>query len=81
MGLFPYPCQVGITGASLSADIYIAMGISGSTQHLAGIPKTTTVVSINKDPKAAIHDISDLIIETELSPFMEATLALLKDRA
>lgn len=76
MGWMPYPCQVGITGTAISADLYIALGISGSTQHLAGIPQNTTVVSVNRDPNAAIHSISDLIIEADLIPFMEATLAL-----
>lgn len=80
MGWMPYPCQVGITGASICADLYIALGISGSTQHLAGIPQSTTVVSVNRDPNAAIHAISDLIIEADLLPFMEATLGLLKKR-
>jgi electron transfer flavoprotein alpha subunit len=77
MGWLPYPCQVGITGATISADLYIALGISGSTQHLAGIPRNTTVVSVNRDPSAAIQAISDLIIETDLAPFMKATLELL----
>jgi electron transfer flavoprotein alpha subunit len=78
MGWMPYPCQVGITGSSVSADLYIALGISGSSQHLAGIPQNTTVVSVGRDPNAAIHAVSDLIIEADLLPFMEATLALLQ---
>jgi len=78
MGWMPYPCQVGITGASVSADLYIALGISGSSQHLAGIPQNTTVISVGSDPNAAIHAVSDLIIEADLLPFMEATLALLE---
>ncbi|BCS97947.1 electron transfer flavoprotein subunit alpha [Desulfoluna limicola] len=77
MGWMPYPCQVGITGSSVSADLYIALGISGSSQHLAGIPQSTTVISVGRDPNAAIHAVSDLIIEADLLPFMEATLALL----
>lgn len=80
LGWMPYPCQVGITGATISAELYIALGISGSTQHLAGIPQSTTVVSVNRDPNAAIHAISDLIIEGDLLPFMEATLGLLKKK-
>ncbi|WP_300667257.1 electron transfer flavoprotein subunit alpha/FixB family protein [Desulfoluna sp.] len=77
MGWMPYPCQVGITGTSVSAELYIALGISGSTQHLASISQKTTVVSVNRDPNAAIHSISDLIIETDLLPFMKATLEML----
>lgn len=77
MGWMPYPCQVGITGTAITADLYIALGISGSTQHLAGIPRGTTVISVNRDPDAAIHAVSDLIVEADLRPFMEATLALL----
>jgi len=77
MGWMPYPCQVGITGTAVSADLYIALGISGSTQHLAGIPQSTTVVSINRDPNAAIHAVSDLIIEADLLPFIEAVLTLI----
>ncbi|VVS92777.1 electron transfer flavoprotein subunit alpha/FixB family protein [Desulfoluna spongiiphila] len=80
MGWMPYPCQVGITGTSVSADLYIALGISGSTQHLAGIPQSTTVVSVNQDPDAAIHAVSDLIIEADLLPFMEATLVLMAEK-
>lgn len=79
MGWMPYPCQVGITGASVSADLYIALGISGSSQHLAGIPQNTTVISVGRDPNAVIHAVSDLIIEADLLPFMEATLALLQN--
>ena len=77
MGWLPYPCQVGITGATVSAELYIALGISGSTQHLAGIPSSTRVISINTDPNAAIHGISDLIIEADAVDFLQSIIPLM----
>lgn len=58
-GFAPYRCQVGITGISVSPKIYIAVGISGAVQHLAGMSAAETVIAVNSDPKAPIFDYAD----------------------
>ncbi len=71
-GWVPYRFQVGITGATVCPEVYIACGISGSSQHLAGIMGSKTIVSINSDPNAAIFNHSDYCIVADLLDFIRA---------
>jgi electron transfer flavoprotein alpha subunit len=70
LGWLEYACQVGVTGATISPRLYIACGISGAIQHVSGMRGSELIVAINKDPAAAIFQVSDICIVEDLMTFI-----------
>ena len=74
-GFAPYRCQIGMTGVTVCPKLYIAIGISGAVQHLAGMSGSEKVIAINTDPNAPIFDYADYGIvgdwETVVDKLME----------
>lgn len=69
-GWLEYSHQIGQTGITVHPKIYIACGISGAVQHLAGMQNAEFIISINKDPSASIFAISDLGISGDIFEIM-----------
>lgn len=66
----PYNRQIGVTGATVRPKLYIACGISGSSQHIAGMRDSRFIVAINKDPSAAIFNYADICIVEDVTAFI-----------
>lgn len=71
--------QVGTTGQTVSPKLYVACGISGAIQHLAGMKKSEFVVAVNTDKDAPIGEVADVLVVADLKEFVPAITDKIKN--
>jgi len=76
-GWAPHDRQVGTTGQVVSPKLYVACGISGAIQHLAGMKKSEFILAINTDKDAPIGEVADVLVVADIKQFAPALTAKL----
>ena len=78
-GWLEYPHQVGLSGKTVSPQLYVACGVSGAIQHLAGMQTAENVIAINSDPDAQIFRVADIGIVGDLFEVLPALTKRIKE--
>ncbi len=76
-GWLPYSCQIGLSGRTVTPDLYVGLGVSGAIQHLAGMQTAKRIVAVNTDPEAQIFAVADFGIVGNLTEAVPALIARL----
>lgn len=80
LGWAPYSAQVGLSGKSVTPRLYLAFGISGAVQHIAGMSGAETIIAINHDPEAPIFRVADLAIQGDAMEILTTLINVLKEK-
>ncbi len=79
-GWIPYRHQVGLTGRAVRPKLYIACGVSGQIQHLAGMSSSDTIVAINTDKECPLMQMASISVEADTNEFLPLLIAEVKKR-
>jgi electron transfer flavoprotein alpha subunit len=79
-GWIPYPHQVGQTGKTVAPKLYVACGISGAVQHVAGMQSAEAIVAINRDENAPIFDVADFGIVGDITEIIPKLITKIEEK-